>query len=166
MTWQWTLVLILALPIPSLASAGIEFKGKVIAVLDGDTIEVLHNKKAERVRLNGIDCPEKKQAFGTRAKQATSTLSFGQTVTVQRTGKDRYGRTLATVILRDAKNLNHELVKEGWCWWYRRYAPDYATLQALEAEARQAKKGLWVDANPVPPWEWRKKGKQVALTYR
>ncbi|UVT20301.1 MAG: thermonuclease family protein [Nitrospira sp.] len=87
-------------------------------------------------------------------------MSFGQTVTVQRTGKDRYGRTLARVILRDGKNLNHELVKEG-CWWYRKYAPDYATLQALEAEAHLAKKGLWADANPVPPWVWRKKGQQV-----
>lgn len=68
-----------------------------MSVKDGDTIEVLHNRKPERIRLTGIDCPEKKQAFGTRAKQATSSLSFGQQVTIQTTGKDWYGRTLASL---------------------------------------------------------------------
>jgi micrococcal nuclease len=133
-----------------------EYYGTVVSILDGDTIEVLHNRKAQRIRLAGIDCPEKKQPFGTRAKQATSSLSFGQSVTVHSAGKDRFGRTLATVELMDGTNLNYELVRQGWCWWYRKYAPDYAILQALEAEARQAKIGLWVDANPVPPWAWRK----------
>jgi len=157
---RWSILLLIALLIPLPVGATTEFHGKVIAIIDGDTIEVLHNKTTERIRLNGIDCPEKRQAFGTRAKQATSSLGFGQMVTVHRTGKDRFGRTLATIILSDGRNLNHELVKEGWCWWYRKYAPDYATLQALEAEARQAKKGLWVDDNPVPPWAWRKQGKR------
>ncbi|MDK2745144.1 MAG: thermonuclease family protein [Nitrospira sp. BO4] len=97
----------------SLAQAA-EFTGRVVSVKDGDTIEVLHNKTPERIRLTGIDCPEKKQAFGQRAKQATSTLSFGQQVTIQRTGKDRYGRTLAAVVLPNGRSLNHELVKDGW----------------------------------------------------
>lgn len=100
--------------IPS--SHATEFTGRVVSIKDGDTIEVLHNKKAERIRLTGIDCPEKKQAFGQRAKQATSVLSFGQQVTVHNTGKDRYGRTLGTVMLPNSRNLNHELVKGGWCW--------------------------------------------------
>lgn len=89
------------------------FTGRVVAVLDGDTIEVLHNGKAERIRLTGIDCPEKKQAFGQRAKQATSALSFGQHVTVHSAGKDRYKRTLAVVELPDGMNLNYELVRQG-----------------------------------------------------
>ncbi|MDK2743488.1 MAG: thermonuclease family protein [Nitrospira sp. BO4] len=161
MKWRWSFLLLITLLIPFPVGATSEFYGKVIAIIDGDTIEVLHNRRPERIRLTGIDCPEKKQAFGNRAKQATSNLSFGQNVTIQPTGKDRYGRTLATVMLRDGKNLNRELVKEGWCWWYRKYAPDYAVLQTLEAEAHLAKKGLWVDANPVPPWIWRKKGQQV-----
>jgi endonuclease YncB( thermonuclease family) len=97
---------------PSHAS---EFIGRVVSVKDGDTIEVLHNRKAERIRLSGIDCPEKKQAFGHRAKQATSALSFGQNVTVKSDGNDRYGRTLANVVLPNGGNLNHELVKGGWC---------------------------------------------------
>ena len=137
------------------------FTGRVVAVLDGDTIEVLHSGKAERIRLTGIDCPEKKQAFGQRAKQATSALSFGQHVTVHSAGKDRYKRTLAMVELTDGTNLNYELVRQGWCWWYWKYAPDEILLALLEAGAREAKKGLWVDPEPVPPWEWRKRGKAV-----
>lgn len=137
------------------------FTGRVVAVLDGDTIEVLHSGKAERIRLTGIDCPEKKQAFGQHAKQATSALSFGQHVTVHSAGKDRYKRTLAMVELTDGTNLNYELVRQGWCWWYWKYAPDEILLALLEAGAREAKKGLWVDPEPVPPWEWRKRGKAV-----
>jgi micrococcal nuclease len=151
--WFFSILFFLFFPSFSLAS---DFSGRVVAILDGDTIEVLHNRTTERVRLAGIDCPEKKQAFGQRAKQATSTLSFGQQVTVDRIGKDRYGRTLGAVELMDGTNLNYALVHQCWCWWYRKYAPDYAILQALEAEARGAKKGLWADSNPVPPWVWRK----------
>jgi Staphylococcal nuclease homologue len=106
---------------PSRAVA--DFSGLVVSVLDGDTIEVLHNDRPERIRLSGIDCPEKGQAYGTRAKQAASELVLGGEVTLQTYGKDKYGRTLADVLLPDWMNLNQELVKQGWCWWYRRYAP-------------------------------------------
>jgi endonuclease YncB( thermonuclease family) len=64
---------------------------------------------------------------------------------------------LADVILRDGTHVNHEMVKEGWCWWYRMYAPADTALEKLEREARAAKKGLWADPHPVPPWEWRKR---------
>jgi len=84
-------------------------------VLDGDTIEVLHNNRAERIRLNGIDRPEKGQAYGKRAKQAASELVFGKQVTLQTHGLDKYGRTIADVLLPDGTNVNHELVKDGWC---------------------------------------------------
>jgi endonuclease YncB( thermonuclease family) len=96
------------------------FTGPVASVLDGDTIEVLHNTHPERIRLSGIDCPEHGQAFGTRAKQAASALVFGRDVMLETHGQDKYGRTLANVMLRDGMNLNHELVKAGLCWWYRR----------------------------------------------
>jgi endonuclease YncB( thermonuclease family) len=96
------------------------FSGPVVSVLDGDTIEVLHNTRAERIRLNGIDCPEKGQAYGKRAKQAASELTFGKQVTLQTYGKDKYGRTIADVLLPDGTNVNHTLVKDGWCWWYRK----------------------------------------------
>ena len=78
----------------------------------------MHDKFAERIRLHGIDCPERKQAFGTKAKQVASELMFGREVTVKDHGRERFGRTIATVLLPDGTNVNHELVKEGWCWWY------------------------------------------------
>ena len=135
------------------------FTGEVVGVLDGDTIEILHNGKAQRIRLYGIACPEKGQPFGNNAKQATSALIFAQLVTLQIHGKDKYGRILADVLLADETNVNHELVKEGWCWWYRKYAPDDTVLERLENEVREARKGLWIDSSPVPPWEWRKRGR-------
>lgn len=133
-----------------------DYAGRVISIQDGDTIEVLHSNHAERIRLQGIDCPEKRQAFGNRAKQATSALVFGNEVTMQTYGKDKYKRTIADVILSDGTNVNHELVKEGWCWWYRKYAPNDAELEQLETQAREAKKGLWSDPEPIPPWVYRK----------
>jgi micrococcal nuclease len=133
-----------------------DFSGKVVGVLDGDTIEVLHNKKPQRVRLYGIDCPEKGQAFGNRAKQATSELVFGRRVTIETHGHDKYTRTIGDVLLSDGTRVNRELVAEGWCWWYRKYAPEDVILAALEAAAQVAQKGLWVDPNPIPPWEFRR----------
>jgi len=107
-------------------------------VTDGDTITVLHNGKGERIRLHGIDCPEKRQAFEKRAKQLTSTLVFGKTVTVQVMDRDRYGRTVGEVLLPDGRSLNHELVRAGLAWWYWRYTPDDETLAQLEREASSA----------------------------
>ena len=132
-----------------------DFTGNVVAVTDGDTISVLHNGKAERIRLNGIDCPEKAQPYGHKAKEAASALVFGKDVTLQTHGADKYGRTIGDVILPDGRNVNQELVREGMCWWYRKFAPGDATLERLETEAREAKRGLWADPHPVPPWEWR-----------
>jgi endonuclease YncB( thermonuclease family) len=106
----------------------VELTGQVVAVLDGDTIEVLHNHKAERIRLNGIDCLEKGQAYGKRAKQAASEFVFGKQVTLHTYGKDKYGRTIADVLLSDGSNVNHALVRDGWCWWYRKYALSDAVL--------------------------------------
>jgi endonuclease YncB( thermonuclease family) len=145
---------VLLLLFPQLGAA--DFTGKVVRVLDGDTIGILHNQHPEHIRLNGIDCPEKGQAYGTRAKQATSELVFGKEVTLHTFGKDKYGRTIADVILPDETNVNYTLVEEGWCWWYRKYAPGDTVLEQLEADAREAKRGLWADPYPVPPWEWRK----------
>jgi endonuclease YncB( thermonuclease family) len=135
-----------------------EFTGEVVSVLDGDTIEVLNGHHADRIRLSGIDCPEKGQAYGNNAKHAASDLAFGKDVTIQTHGHDKYTRTLGDVILPDGLNLNQELVKQGWCWWYRKYAPGDTALEQLENEAREARRGLWADTNPMPPWEWRHRG--------
>ena len=133
-----------------------DFTGKVVAISDGDTIRVMHNGVSERIRLWGIDCPEMKQPFGTRAKQFTGDLAFGQVVTVEVRDIDRYKRTVAEIILPDGRNLNQELVRAGLAWWYQRYARRETVLRDLEHEARNAKRGLWSDPNPVAPWDWRK----------
>ena len=109
-------------PAPGAAIAA-DFTGRVVSVLDGDTLEVLHSQQPERIRLNGFDCPEKGQAFGKKAKQAASDLAFGKEVILQTHSLDKYRRTIADVLLLDRTNVNHELVKEGWCWWYQKYAP-------------------------------------------
>ena len=84
--------------------------------------------------MNGIDCPEKGQAYGKKAKQAASALVFGKEVTLQTYGKDKYGCTIANVLLPDGTNVNHELGKEGWCWWYRKYAPEKAILAECRSD--------------------------------
>ena len=124
--------------------------GNVTGVLDGDTLEVLHHKHPERIRLNGIDCPEKGQAYGKRAKQATSELVFGKDVTLRTYGLDKDKRTIGDVFLPDGINASRTLVKEGWCWWYREYAPGDKVLEGLERDAREARKGLWADSHPAP----------------
>lgn len=134
----------LPLCLHSVSPALADFSTPVVAVLDGDTIEVLHNNRAERIRLNGIDCPERGQAYGKRAKQAASALVYGKEVTLQTHGKDKYGRTLADVFLSDSTNVNHTLVKDGWCWSYRKHAPDDVMLEELETRARASGIGLWI----------------------
>jgi micrococcal nuclease len=96
-----------AVLIPTIVCAA-DYSGRVISVLDGDTIEVLNGHHAERIRLSGIDCPEKGQAYGKRAKQAASALAFGKEVTLQTHGQDKHGRTLADVLLIDGTNVNHD----------------------------------------------------------
>jgi len=128
--------------------------GRAISVKDGDTIVVLRGDAQITIRLEGIDCPEAGQPFGNKAKQATSDLAFDKQVTIRVTGKDRYGRTLAHVILSDGRELNRELVRQGYAWWFRKYSSD-KSIGKLEAEARINRRGLWADAKPVAPWEWR-----------
>ncbi len=135
---------------------GATFKGTVVGVAHGDTISVMREGRAVEVRLAGIDCPEKKQPFGTRAKGFTSDLAFGKEVNVQVQTYDGYGRIVGEVILPDGTSLNQELVRAGLAWWYRKYAPNDRILKVLEDEARNAKQGLWADCCPIPPWEWRK----------
>ena len=118
----WVILLTLLLASSAFAS---EFSSPVTHVLDGDTIEVLTGHHTEHVRLSGIDCPEKGQAYGQRAKQAASTQVFGKEVTLQTYGTDQYGRTLGDGLLPDGTKITHELLKEGWCW--RETASSYAS---------------------------------------
>jgi endonuclease YncB( thermonuclease family) len=132
-----------------------QFVGKVVAITDGDTLKVLRSGAEVRVRLHGIDTPERRQPFGSRARRFVGDLAFGKTVTVVVRDHDRYRRLVVEVVLPDGRNLNHELVRCGLAWWYRRYAPADRRLERLENEARRARRGLWSDRSPVAPWEWR-----------
>ncbi|MEJ5368115.1 MAG: thermonuclease family protein [Bryobacteraceae bacterium] len=132
------------------------FQARVVSIADGDTLTVLHQRRQIRIRLHGIDCPEPGQPFHRRAAQRTAQLAFGQTVTILPQSRDRYGRLVASVLLPDGRSLSQILVAEGLAWHYRQYAPNDTTLARLEQSARSARRGLWQDPAPVPPWQWRK----------
>ena len=131
-----------------------------MGVADGDTITVLDADKVQhKIRLTGIDAPEKKQAFGTCSKQSLSDMVYNKTVTVETVKRDRYGRELGKV-LADGKDVNLEQIRAGMAWHYKAYqrdqsAADRQAYAEAENEAKAARRGLWDDPEPVPPWEWR-----------
>lgn len=130
------------------------FKGKVIGVKDGDTMVVLSENKPITVRLEHVDCPEKNQPFGYKAKVFVSDFCFGKEVTVISNGKrDRNGRWIAEVFYKN-QNLGKELVRNGLAWHFKRYSKNLNYAQ-LEITARNKKAGLWQEAKPIEPWNWR-----------
>ena len=136
-----------------------ELRGKVVSIADGDTITVLdENKKQNKVRLNGIDAPEKKQAFGAKGKARLGELVAGKDVVVEWKEKDKYGGIVGQVY-QGSLDVNLQMVKEGLAWHYKKYSKA-TDLGKAEAEAKAGKKGLWADPNPVPPWEFRKTEKK------
>lgn len=129
---------------------------KVVRVKDGDTIVVLTpDHQSITVRLAEIDCPEKSQSYGKAAKQFTADLCFGKGVKLDVKDHDRYGRTVAIVLLNDGTNVNYELVKNGYAWQYKHYSHN-ERLAELEQQAREQHLGLWQEPNPQPPWEYRR----------
>lgn len=132
-----------------------KFKAKVIRIVDGDTLEVLFHELPIMIRLAHIDCPEKKQAFGTKAKQTLSDLCFGQEIEFDFNEKDRNGRYICVIYNSQGINLNKEMIRLGMAWHFKKYSKDNSYAD-LENEARKNKVGLWKDANPIAPWDWRK----------
>lgn len=130
------------------------FSALVIAVLDGDTVMVEHDKKKTTVRLAGIDAPEKLQAFGPASREALMKLVLRKEVRVITRTVDDYGRVVAT-LEAGRVNVNQEQLRRGMAWEYSHYHSDQA-LKALQAEAQRERRGLWAGANPQPPWEFRK----------
>lgn len=129
--------------------------GKVISIKDGDTIEMLVDNKPVKIRLRGIDCPEKKQPFGNNARQFTSDLCFGKIVKAEQLSKDRYKRIVAKIILPSGNLLNLQLLKAGLAWHYTKYdrSNDFASA---EKEAKSQRRGIWSMKDPIAPWSWRK----------
>jgi endonuclease YncB( thermonuclease family) len=132
-----------------------ELAGRVVSIQDGDTLTVLVSRRQIKVRLADIDAPERKQPFGTRSRQSLADLCAGKDARIAEQGRDRYGRTLGRVTCASV-DANAEQVRRGMAWVYERYAPKGSPLYVVQTEARAARRGLWQDARPVPPWEWRR----------
>jgi endonuclease YncB( thermonuclease family) len=164
---RYLLIAILALPLISFA----DMTGRVVAVTDGDTIKVLDADKTEhKVRLTGIDAPERGQPFGTKSRDHLASMVAGKEVRVESTKSDRYGRVLGKVWVqpsdcptcRKTLNANHAQILAGMAWWYRYYAKeqspeDRGRYESAEDEAKVRKWGLWADPNPINSYDWRKR---------
>jgi endonuclease YncB( thermonuclease family) len=144
---------------PQLSNKNETLKGKVVSVADGDTITILTDGNTRvRIRLYGIDAPERGQDYGTKARQYLNDLCYGKNVRVETKGVDRYNRVLGVVYVADL-NLNKEMVRQGLAWYYSYYVED-SELEALEQSARRQNLNIWSMKNPVPPYEHRKSKKQ------
>ena len=128
--------------------------GKVVSVTDGDTIKILtKDKTLYKIRLTGIDAPERSQAFGKKSKYNLSRLVAGKIADIHYEKEDRYGRILGIVYVDD-QDMNLRQIEDGYAWVYRRYChrKDYYNA---EEYAKAKKLGLWYDKHPTPPWDYR-----------
>ncbi|MBF0448885.1 MAG: thermonuclease family protein [Magnetococcales bacterium] len=157
MLWLFWLVAVLIFFSTSLAQA--QWSGQVVWVLDGDSLIVSHHGQKKRIRLLGIDSPEKGQPYADQAKKNLIQLVKNHRVTVLEKYSDKFGRTVAQITLEDGRNLNRTLVELGLAWRHPYFAKD-PKLITLEAEAKKAGRGLWQEKNPTPPWVWKQQHKR------
>lgn len=157
----WIALAAAAMVLMSLVSHARTIEGRIVGVHDGDAITVLDAQHQQhKIRLAGIDAPELKQAFGHKSKEHLSHLVYDRDVTLDCGKIDKYKREVC-VIWIDGKDANRAQVEAGMAWWYRKYAKEQtaqqrADYEAAEGAAKGAKRGLWADAEPVPPWGWRR----------
>lgn len=162
MNFIWMALVLVASSVTSVYSATLQ--GRVVSIADGDTVTVLDASNTQwKIRLMGIDAPEKKMPFGQRSKQNLSDLVFNKQVAVEYSKQDRYGRTVGKILV-NGTDANLEQVKAGMAWHYKQYQKeqspdDRASYAEAELQARAGHKGLWIDAEPTPPWDWRKQQK-------
>ncbi len=162
--WSWGRPRVwigLVLALGYLVAGAETITGQVVGVSDGDTLTVLEAGNQQiKIRLAGIDAPEKRQPFGSRAKDALSEMVFNKQVVVESSKGDRYGRKVGKV-RQDGTDVNLEQVKKGMAWHYTAYAQeqtsaDRETYANAEAEARAQRRGLWRERTPSAPWEFRR----------
>ncbi len=157
-------IFVLALVLTNSLASAQTIQGKVVGVADGDTITVLDQSKTQhKIRLAGIDAPERGMPFGQKSKDNLSDMIGGKQVTVETTKLDRYKRSVGKVLV-DGQDANLAQVEAGFAWHYKAYereqsVVDRQTYDKAEETARAAKRGLWLDREPVPPWEWRRTSK-------
>jgi endonuclease YncB( thermonuclease family) len=132
------------------------YPAQVIGISDGDTLTVLVDRKPIKVRIAEIDAPESRQPFGTRSKQALSDLCYREMADVVEVARDRYGRTVARVSC-GGQDVATSQVRAGMAWVFDRYSRADSPLYGLQAEAKATRRGLWAEAAPVAPWEWRQR---------
>jgi len=150
-------IALLLLAVPAWAQVLV---GKVVAIADGDTLTVLDESKTQhKIRLGGIDAPERAQPFGQLSKEHLSALVFGKTIEVETAKQDRYKRTIGKIVV-EGRDVNLAMVVAGLAWHYKKYEQEQSAADRLlyanaQDEARSAGRGLWRDAGPVAPWDWR-----------
>lgn len=158
-------LLTLALALAPVLSWASTVNGKVIRVADGDTITVLDAQHEQiKVRLAGIDAPEKSQAFGSVSKKSLSDMVYGKIVTVVYTENDRYGRVIGKILIDDT-DINLEQLKKGYAWHYKQYQKsqspsDRENYNLAQEYAQSYQLGLWADKSPTPPWNFRKESRE------
>ncbi len=153
----FTLVLAVGL---SLSTHAEQLSGYVVGITDGDTLTLLVDQQLHKIRVAGIDAPERHQPFGERSKQSLAKLAFNKNAIVDCAKKDRYKRDLCKVMV-DGQDVGLKQIADGMAWWYRKYAheqsrTDSVAYEQAEGMARRLQVGLWVDAKPAPPWDWRR----------
>jgi len=132
--------------------------GKVVKVVDGDTVHVYNSKGTYKIRLSGVDAPERGQAYGKRAKEHLTQLVAGKQVIAIVESKDRYGRYVAKINC-NSQDVCAQMLKAGYAWHYKKYDGNKYYTE-LQQEARKSKRGLWADKKPLAPWDYRKMQKE------
>jgi endonuclease YncB( thermonuclease family) len=133
--------------------------GTVVAITDGDTLVLLVDRQQNKVRIAGIDAPEKVQAFGSRSQSNLGQMAFQKQATADCPKRDRYGRLICKVFV-DGQDVGLRQITDGMAWWFQKYGKeqspeDRAAYEQAETMAKIRRVGLWTDTNPTPPWDWR-----------
>ena len=140
---------------------GDQTQGKVINVIDGDTFDLLTSvNDTIRIRIYGIDAPERSMPFYNVSKKYLNDLCYNKYVTVVVKDIDQYNRIVGSVFSKDDEDLGLAMVKAGLAWHYKYFSNDDKDLALAEEEARKSSRGLWIDKNPVAPWEYRQQSKK------
>jgi len=138
--------------------------GRIVGIADGDTLTLLDTTNTQhKVRLAGIDSPEKNQPFGQVCKQSLADLAYDRTVQIDWNKLDRYGRVIGKVLV-DGQDVNLEQIRRGCAWHYKQYQNEQSLEDRLsyakaEDKARAVKAGLWIEGGALPPWKWRHRPK-------
>ncbi len=132
---------------------------KVLYVSDGDTVVIDDNGEKRKLRLYGIDAPEKAQEYGLESKEFLLNKIRNKKISVSFRSKDRYGRDISIIHIEN-ENINELMVREGYAWWYEEYAKDNLNYKEYQKKAKEEKKGLWSKPKPIAPWEYRKNKKK------